>query len=86
MCKLIKRVQQDAAATTDIVTYVKGVPTLGALAGSFLPLNALTVKEEAALTVHREEAMFMKKARVIVKQQLRRDRMTRHRRQRRRPL
>ena len=59
MCTLIEQAQQKAADAMDTISvlhpYTKGVPTLGDLAGSFLPeeKEALTDSE---LKVHREEA------------------------------
>jgi hypothetical protein len=73
MCKLIEHVQQKAAAAMadtmfhkehGVPTYVHGGPTLGTLAGSFLPgelPKSLTADGAAAREVHRAEAR--KKAR-----------------------
>jgi hypothetical protein len=76
MCTLIEQVQQDAAAAMDTISvlhpYVKGVPALGSLAGSFLPGKL----PEAALKVHREEARKKVLKMRRERQQLRRDRRT----------
>jgi hypothetical protein len=62
---MLKQTRKSTANAVSRPTFTGGVPALGTLAGSFLPSGlppeALTVEEEAALKVHREEAT--KKAR-----------------------